>query len=1212
MSQVHLSATEKTPSNHSIDWNKVGRLMLKYSLPINPMSTQPNNKGNQRNNLSIYLDCIQNHNGSHADSKHLKLKSSERVNGNQNQTESLFEYICDLDKKQRKIGNIAIVGESGTGKSLYLQKIAHWMLDKTDFIPIWLSVEQLTNLSLETYLTDKWLIQCSKHYRTQNKLSQQVWQESFQVLLESGRVWLLADGIDYLLAKSINDRHQSPLNVLRKERHDLIGNCHLMLTCQTVTWKMQPQALAKFDIYQTKSLDNESEIQQFVKQWFVPYSSQQENPESKENLGEKISHLLSQPDKQHLHKWLTNPLRLSLFCRFLQKNPQTLPQTAATLYQVLVDEFYQWQAETTHVTPEVQQQLNQFLTQLAFNHQHRENTSAPIVQKMIEDNRSLLSLSLQLHWLRPIGIISKQEKDNQYRFEDQTFEDYFAALAIDNWQYFLNKETVTLEIFSDQWQQVLLFWLGREDIVLEEKEALIKALISFEDECGQENFYGFRAYLMSAIALSEFPTCSLRENIIEQVFTWVLADTDSQNLSALATRQVMGDLYRPLVITHLIDLITNNPQASNQQRALYYLERLGRGNTEVIATLTQCLQTTDDEILRWQLAETLGNIDQGNPTAINVIVKALETANSESDYQKAFLGLEKIAQGEGQGVKALVRLLHHQPSPNLRRRIFQCLEIVGQGNATAIAILVQLIRTTKDETIRRQAAESLEKIDPGNPTAIAGLIKLMETTTTPSIRQEVVYSLGEVCPGNSQAITALIHLLDENEDTYLRWIAISSLGKIGLGNQKAITTLEKLIHPDEPLLIRKEALDSLGKIDPNNPTIVKASIQLMEQVDNEESYREIAENLGKIDPGNPTSINALTKLLQISRDQFILRQVAVSLGKIDPGNLEALMVLVNLIQSTRDPDIRSLAAESLGDISQGNPAAIATLIRLLETSSHLESRRCAAKSLTKIAVGNKGAIAAFLKILPTIKDQDLGKQVAEGLITILPQKQMPQVVTQLRDYLLKTNLEKYSPCYQVMWHCAQHLSYQTFTEAWHQRNLPEQLPSSSQIAEPKPAETITVFEKLRQQINNNSQLESTQIIWIESRRFIDPDNPSIDIYDQMLEQDCLAFEHGLPETLSKLRLYWHLLQRKSPKSPLILLFYEEAKDSADSSLSTHLLKSLEKFKGIIGVITRQESSGLFLFSPDDPQLGETLLHWITQKVKLSQAVTSPTRLQNRT
>ena len=93
-------------------------------------------------------------------------------------------------------------------------------------------------------------------------------------------------------------------------------------------------------------------------------------------------------------------------------------------------------------------------------------------------------------------------------------------------------------------------------------------------------------------------------------------------------------------------------------------------------------------------------------------------------------------------------------------------------------------------------------------------------------------------------------------------------------------------------------------------------------------------------------------------------------------------------------------------------------------------------------------------------------------------------------------------------------------------------------------------------------------------------------------QNCPVFEYGLPETLSKLRLYWHLLPQKSNKSKLILLFY----DQGNSSLSAHLLNSLAKFKGIIAVITRQESSELSVFSPDDPQLGQTLIDWLQQKL----------------
>ncbi|WLT38484.1 hypothetical protein NON20_00840 [Synechocystis sp. B12] len=49
------------------------------------------------------------------------------------------------------------------------------------------------------------------------------------------------------------------------------------------------------------------------------------------------------------------------------------------------------------------------------------------------------------------------------------------------------------------------------------------------------------------------------------------------------------------------------------------------------------------------------------------------------------------------------------------------------------------------------------------------------------------------------------------------------------------------------------------------------------------------------------------------------------------------------------------------------------------------------------------------------------------------------------------------------------------------------------------------------------------------------DNPSVDIYDQMLDQDCPEFDGAIPDNLSKLRFYWHQLQRKQGH-PLLLLF----------------------------------------------------------------------------
>ncbi|MDJ0507987.1 MAG: HEAT repeat domain-containing protein [Crocosphaera sp.] len=1201
MSQGHLPATQhissESPLTLSIDWKEVSRRMLKYSLPINPMSTQPNHREEEAKKLHISLECLQlaNHSSvslktSDLNRQGLPMSQYNSLSGEEYLQESWFETISQVNDPNNT-RKIAIVGDSGTGKSLCLQKIAHWILENTKQIPIWVSPSQIKTLTVEEYLHKKWLNQAAKGYRSQKEIPLEQWQASFKALLENGQVWLLADGIDYWLVESIPRKYVSPLNLLIQQQE--IGNAHIILTCQTLTWKKQPQDLSQFDIYQTRPLAKETGVEKFIQQWFSLHYPWSQKLPTEEDFNKKLCRLLQQPEKQNLQSWLTNPLRLSLVCRLWQKKTQTLPDTVANLYSVLVDEFYQWQAETISTNPKQQEELNQFLSQLALSHRQIGERESAISQSLIEDQDSLLSLALQLNWLKRVGLSTQEDQDNYYQFSDPTFEDYFAALAIDEWQYFLREEG-NLGMFQHQWQQILLFWLGREDVTSEDKEALMRALVTFEDGCSPENFYGFKAHLTAVKGLCSFPNSSLAKTIIEKLWGWVLDNGNGVKLRTIAARKALNDLYRPLAVNHLINLLKNYQGTPEQQQALSYLERLAKGNQIATVALTQYLERVEKQSLRWQLAQTLGIIDLGNAKAISTIVEGLEAATTDQEYQKAFLGLEKIAPGQGRGIKALIRLLHRQLEPSLLRRTFECLEIVGKENATAIAILVQLIRTTKEEGIRRQAAQSLEKIDPGNPTAIAGLIKLMQTATSKSIRQEVVYSLGEVFPGNIEAIKALVHLLKENDDIYMRWIAISSLGKIGTNNEEAIAILQQLLNPEEPLLIRKEALDSLGKIAPDNPALIKISRELMEEFKNDEAYREIAETLGKIDPGNTTSINALTQVLKTSNDKFVLRQVAVSLGKIDPGNLDALTVLINLIQDDSSPDICRLAAESLGEIGMDNPAAIAALIRFLETNSNSENRRCAAKSLSKIAVGNKEAVAIFIKLLPIEKSDKLGQQIADSLIETLPIQQMKQVVTQLRDRLDERSLTDISPSYRVLWHCVQHLSYENFKEAWYQRDLSNNSSSFPEQTKSKTNEIVSKFYQFKEQIKQSSQLESKEIIFIDSSRFIDTETPAIDIYDQILEQDYLAFEHGLPETLAKLRLYWHLLQRNYSEKTLILLFYDSASDTGKSNLSPHLLRSLTKFKGVIGVITTQEASGLSVFSPDDPHLAETVLQWLTQ------------------
>ncbi len=79
-------------------------------------------------------------------------------------------------------------------------------------------------------------------------------------------------------------------------------------------------------------------------------------------------------------------------------------------------------------------------------------------------------------------------------------------------------------IFESPWREAILLGLGRGDVDKEEKEALIRALVTFEDGCG--SFYGNRAYFLAAVELREFEECRMADEIIFQILRWSVSDID--------------------------------------------------------------------------------------------------------------------------------------------------------------------------------------------------------------------------------------------------------------------------------------------------------------------------------------------------------------------------------------------------------------------------------------------------------------------------------------------------------------------------------------------------------------------------------------------------------------------------------------------------------------------------------------------------------------
>jgi HEAT repeat protein len=124
----------------------------------------------------------------------------------------------------------------------------------------------------------------------------------------------------------------------------------------------------------------------------------------------------------------------------------------------------------------------------------------------------------------------------------------------------------------------------------------------------------------------------------------------------------------------------------------------------------------------------------------------------------------------------------------------------------------------------------------------------------------------------------------------------------------------------------------------------------------------------------------------------------------------------------------------LGKIDPGNQQAIEALVRILDTAEHEWS---AAECLGEIDPGNQQAIEVLVRILDTTEPEFIRRRAAECLGEILQKSQMPSVVSALQHIIDNVGeddyLDTHGHCYDVLWHCAQNMTYPAFYQAWNQQ-----------------------------------------------------------------------------------------------------------------------------------------------------------------------------------
>ncbi|MBD2337186.1 HEAT repeat domain-containing protein [Calothrix sp. FACHB-156] len=944
---------------------------------------------------------------------------------------------------------IAIIGEPGAGKTTLLQQIADWVSREIhQSIVIWVSLADLRGKELKTYLLETWLTQVAE--KTGKAEATKQLQDDFVALFNQNNVWLLLDGLDEMSTSSGN-----PLTEIARQFREagFISQARIVLTCRVNLWDGNVNALDDFDTYRSLDFSYPQQVERFIDNWFAA------NPEK----GEQLCTALKEPGKERIQDLVKNPLRLTLLCLNWQSGDGKLPYTQAGLYQQFVDDFYKWKKDDFATNSQQRQQLNIKLGELAKAAIDKEATRFRLRQDFVnrflgdaEDENSLLKLALNRGWLNSIGIDEKRKP--VYAFFHASFQEYFAAKAIDNWHFFLNHvpnnpRQGTYRIFEPQWKQTILLWLGREEENLKwQKQQFINALVSFKDGCGKWNrkdidkgFYEYRAYFLAAAGIVEFKDSYRANEIVAQIVKWAINNSESSIREE--AKSALQQTDRTKAIASLVELLQSTTVSDyTRWQAASILEGIDPSNENAIAALVELLQsTTMDDSTRMQAAKSLGEIDPGNETAIAALVQLLQsTTVNDSTRRQAVSSLEEIGTGNENAIAALVQLLQSTTvNDSTRRRAVSSLGKIGTGNEIAIAALVELLQsTTVDDNTRWQVASILEGIDPGNETAIAALVQLLQSTTVDdNTRWQAASSLEEIGTGNEIAIAALVQLLQSTTvGDFTRVGAAYRLGKIDPGNKKAIAALVQLLQSttvdDYDYTRRLAALYSLGEINPGNEFAIAALVELLQSTTVDDDTRgQAAYILGKIDPGNEFAIAALVQLLQsTTMDDSTRRQAADSLEEIDPGNEFAIAALVQLLRSTTvDDNIRWQAVYSLEEIGTGNEFAIAALVQLLQsTTVDGDTRRRAVSSLEEIGTGNEFAIAALVQLLQsTTVDDKTRWQAASSLKEILENnKDRFKVVKALSNYLLFDR-----DFFGLAWKCAQKMPYPDFYQAWHQHNV---------------------------------------------------------------------------------------------------------------------------------------------------------------------------------